>query len=374
MLTLIGRPRSEWAPRRAPGRPDDDAGGRASSASASSRRRAGTSERLRASFEHDASGASLDPRQPARGAAARARGAARRVHRRPPACRAPTCGWRRQRWLDSGAVSAMGWSERVRRDDIPAFEARVRAEGASGYRVFDRTDAVAPLEGLAPAGQPPSRADGADVIAVRLIEPLHGNAAALGVNGLSVPAARAAIQQAVDTGHAGGDRGLSPDPAGRAATSGWASSSTRRSTTARRPTVAQRRAALRGVVFVTLTHGHAARRRRRPGAGLPASCASSTPTRWRRGGACRAARAARASAPRLLHERPIVFAGRQLGGARQRRAGNGPRQRRSQRLHDRRRRPAVGGDARRLAADHRPAGRGASRAQCASARRPCAPR
>ena len=43
----------------------------------------------------------------------------------------------------------MGWSERVRRDDIPAFEARVRAEGASGYRVFDRTDAVAPFEGLA---------------------------------------------------------------------------------------------------------------------------------------------------------------------------------------------------------------------------------
>ena len=45
-----------------------------------------------------------------------------------------------QRWLDSGAVSAMGWSERVRRDDIPAFEARVRADGASGYRVFDRTE------------------------------------------------------------------------------------------------------------------------------------------------------------------------------------------------------------------------------------------
>ena len=36
----------------------------------------------------------------------------------------------------------MGWSERVRRDDIAAFEARARAEGIAGYRVFDRTDAT----------------------------------------------------------------------------------------------------------------------------------------------------------------------------------------------------------------------------------------
>ena len=33
---------------------------------------------------------------------------------------------------------AMGWSERVRREDIAAFEARARAEGQPGYRVFDR--------------------------------------------------------------------------------------------------------------------------------------------------------------------------------------------------------------------------------------------
>ena len=38
------------------------------------------------------------------------------------------------------------------------------------------------------------------MIAIRFIEPLDGNAAALGVNALSMPAARAAIRAAVDTG------------------------------------------------------------------------------------------------------------------------------------------------------------------------------
>ena len=50
---------------------------------------------------------------------------------------------------------------------------------------------------------------------------------------------------------------------------------------------------------------------------------------------------------RLLHERPIVFAGRQLEVRVSAAPGDGSRQRRPQRLHDRRRRPAVGGDARR---------------------------
>ena len=98
------------------------------------------SDRLRASFAHDASGASLilasQLEEPLRALEAM-RGVFTVVRHVPRAdMRLAT-----QRWLDSGAVSAMGWSERVRRDDIAAFEARVRAEGASGYRVFDRTDA-----------------------------------------------------------------------------------------------------------------------------------------------------------------------------------------------------------------------------------------
>ena len=74
--------------------------------------------------------------------------------------------------------------------------------GAIGYRVFDRADASRRSKARPAARAARStRADSGDVIAVRLIEPLQGNAAALGVNGLSIPAARAAIQQAIDSGH-----------------------------------------------------------------------------------------------------------------------------------------------------------------------------
>ena len=66
-----------------------------------------------------------------------------------------------------------------------------------GYRIFDRGE-------TAPAADASTgllaRADAGDAIAVRLIEPMQGNAAALGVNGLSIPAARAAILQTIDSG------------------------------------------------------------------------------------------------------------------------------------------------------------------------------
>ncbi len=251
VLTLIGRPRSEWAPRRLP------VGLTMTLVVAflglgivqASR---WNSERLRASFEHDASGASLilasHLEEPLRALEA-LRGVFSVVRHLPRSdMRLAT-----QRWLDSGAVSAMGWSERVRRDDIPAFEARARADGVSGYRVFDRIDAVAPLEGAAgPVGSAPARLDSGDVMAVRLIEPLQGNATGLGVNGMSIPAARAAIQQAVDSGNAAATAGFrltqQEDSDKRMGiviyeaiydgdTSG----------------VAQRRGSVRGVVFVTLT-------------------------------------------------------------------------------------------------------------------------
>ena len=308
-LTLIGRPRAEWAPRRVP------VGLTMTLVVAflglgivqASR---WNSDRLRASFVHDASGASLilasQLEEPLRALEAM-RGVFTVVRQVPRAdLRLAT-----QRWLDSGAVNAMGWSERVRRDDIPAFEARVRADGASGYHVFDRTDAIAPLEGLAePASGAPSRVDAGDVIAVRLIEPLQGNAAALGVNGLSIPAARAAIQQAVDTGEA-------------AATAGFRLTQQDEVDTrmgvviyqaiydGEMAGIAQRRAALRGVVFVTLTMDT-----------LLGGVAGQVPAylklclvdvdpvapRQRLSGrpGCETER------DRLLHERPIVFAGRQL--------------------------------------------------------------
>ncbi len=84
-------------------------------------------------------------------------------------------------WLRAEmSLQAAGYSVRVARSGVAAFEAAARGQGLAGYRVFDRE------------GVPDLQAD-TDVVAVRLIEPQQGNAAALGVNALSIPAARAAL-------------------------------------------------------------------------------------------------------------------------------------------------------------------------------------
>ncbi|MEO5845281.1 MAG: CHASE domain-containing protein, partial [Caldimonas sp.] len=305
VLTLIGRPRSEWAPRRLP------VGLTMTLVVAflglgivqASR---WNSERLRASFGHDASGASLilatQLEEPLRALEA-LRGVFSIVRNMPRSdMRLAT-----QHWLDSGAVSAMGWSERVRREDIPAFEARARADGATSYHVFDRTDATAPPEAPAAAASG-ARIDSGEVMAVRLIEPMHGNAAALGSNALSVPAARMAIEQAVDTGHP-------------AATAGFRLTQQEESDKrigiviyqaiydGEMAGVAPRRAALRGVVFVTLTmdtllSGIAGQ--------IPAYLAlclvDADPPSPRRRLSGRPGCELQSAG--LFHERPVVFAGR----------------------------------------------------------------
>jgi len=78
-------------------------------------------------------------------------------------------------------VQAIGWHERVPRERVAQFEASVRAEGLGEFRVFDRS---------------PSEAPGDEVVAMRYIEPMATNASALGVNVLSIPAARAAVERA----------------------------------------------------------------------------------------------------------------------------------------------------------------------------------
>ena len=79
-------------------------------------------------------------------------------------------------------VQAIGWHERVARADLGRFEARVRTQGPSDYRVFDR-DAVL-------------TASDTEVIAMRHIQPQRGNEGALGLNALSVDAARRTIARA----------------------------------------------------------------------------------------------------------------------------------------------------------------------------------
>jgi PAS domain S-box-containing protein len=77
-------------------------------------------------------------------------------------------------------LQAVGFSARVPRNALQAFEARVQGEGAAGYRVFERE------------GREAAAAD-ADAVVLRWIEPMAGNAGAIGVNVLSIPAARAAV-------------------------------------------------------------------------------------------------------------------------------------------------------------------------------------
>ncbi len=84
-------------------------------------------------------------------------------------------------------LRAVGYSVRVSLDRLPAFEAEARQKGPGSYRVFDRDDGRA-------------RAETGEVVAIRHIEPEAGNAAAVGVNALSIPAARAAITQARRSG------------------------------------------------------------------------------------------------------------------------------------------------------------------------------
>ena len=138
-------------------------------------------------------------------------------------------------------LQALGVSQRVPKTEIAAFEQTMRRQGGSTYRVFNR---------LQPDG-PPTVAGDTEVVAIRAIEPLAGNAAAMGVNALSIPAAREAILRAADTD-------------APAATAGFALTQEHGTQTgvviyralygqhAAPPTPTERRAAYNGVVFVTL--------------------------------------------------------------------------------------------------------------------------
>ncbi|MDE2370967.1 MAG: CHASE domain-containing protein [Burkholderiales bacterium] len=91
-------------------------------------------------------------------------------------------------WLEQPIeIQATGYAERVALADLADFEAQTRAAAQSDYHVFDRDGGVA-------------RGRDAEVVALRYIEPQEGNAGALGVNALSVPAARKAIEATRDTG------------------------------------------------------------------------------------------------------------------------------------------------------------------------------
>ena len=140
-------------------------------------------------------------------------------------------------WLEQPLyLQALGYSERVPRAELAAFEARVRVEeGLPDYAVFERSE--------------PGAAASNEVVAIRQIEPREGNARALGVNALSIPSARDAIERAETGG-------------GIAASSGFRLTQSETDETGTvlykalyrgdPRTPAERVASFRGVVFVTL--------------------------------------------------------------------------------------------------------------------------
>ena len=140
-------------------------------------------------------------------------------------------------WLaGSPALQAAGYSERVPLDGVAAFEAQARAQGFEAYRVFDRDDGRA-------------RHADQEVLALRLIEPLAGNSTALGVNTWSIPVARVAIEATRDSGQPAATAGFKLTQASGDETGVVLYQALYRGEPA---DTAARRSALRGVVFVTL--------------------------------------------------------------------------------------------------------------------------
>ena len=236
VLTLIGRPRSEWQARRI------TVG--LSLAVATALMAVGVMQvarwgdaRVLAAFERDAVHASsnlaaqleypLHALEALRGAYLASEDVTPNEMRRATAA-----------WLAPGMhLQAMGWTEFVARADVPAYEARVRAAEVPEFRVFDRTDTAFK-----------ARAD--DVLAVmRYIEPRQGNSSALGVNARSVPEARVAIDAAVRTDTPGATAGFRATQEPGDKTSVVIYHALYRGSPS---TVSERLSAARGVVFVTL--------------------------------------------------------------------------------------------------------------------------
>ncbi len=194
-LTLIGRPRPEWAPRRLSvgltltlvttflafaivqvGRWD--------------------AERLALTFEDDASSSVLvlTSRLQMPLNALEALHGVFEVSR--DVSRSEMRGATRS-WLRSADLKAMGWSEHVKREELDAFEARARKNSGASYRVVDRADGAALFE-PEPSGidSPPSPLNlptRGDAVAIQMIEPWRENSSALGVNMLSIDAVEGAI-------------------------------------------------------------------------------------------------------------------------------------------------------------------------------------
>ena len=238
-LTLIGRPRADWAPRRAT-LALPLLGITALLATGTVMVKRWDNARDLGEFNSDAASASHQLDNQFR-YALHALEATRGLFTGAGLVSAEEFGRGTAPWLATQAsLQALGYSQRVARRDLPAYEAGVAAADGRAFRVFDRGDE---------AGRPPAAADD-ELVAVRFIEPMAGNSAALGVNSLSVAAARTAIGRSVATDSAAASGGFRLAQSAADETGVVIYRALYRGQPGAEP--AQRQAAFRGVVFATL--------------------------------------------------------------------------------------------------------------------------
>ena len=186
VLTIIGRPAGDWHPRRRTlGVPLVLALALVSVGVVEMQRL--DNLRKLALFERDAARLATEAEQRLNGAlhALQAlHGAAQRTQEAEERTLLNASRW----WMEQSLhLQAMGLSQHLHESEVPAFEARMRAAGKPDFRVFDR-DAGA------------DRRQRAELMVLKTIFPLEGNAAALGVNTLSIPEAREAALATRRTG------------------------------------------------------------------------------------------------------------------------------------------------------------------------------
>jgi PAS domain S-box-containing protein len=303
VLTLVGRPRADWAPRRLSvgltlALVTTTLGFGAFLIDGSNR------SRLQDAFDHQAAAASLiavtELQEPLRaldalqGVLSVGRAAT------PAEIRTATRGW-----LGNGAARALGYAEIRRRDDIPALEARARADGLADFRVFERAGGSA-------AERRAAGFDAQEVVAVRLLEPPTGTDLRLGLDALSLPGTPAAIARAVQTGRPSASDRLPAAPGSSTPPSLLVFQGVHDARTDGSASTADRRLSLRGVAFVAIDPQE---HLQRVAGAFPSHLAlclhdvAADGARRRIAGAegCEAA-----NGP-LVHDRPLAWAGRQWG-------------------------------------------------------------
>ncbi len=179
VLTLIGQPAADWRSRRRTlGIPLLLALGLVAVGVMETQRLDGL--RKRALFERDAERLAAEAEERLNGALHALQALHGAALHQPPG-NDVALGDASRWWLQQSLhLQAMGYGQRVQEVDVAAYEAQVRAAAKPDFRIFDR-DAGA------------DRQLRRELLVLRSIFPLEGNATALGVNALSIPAAREAV-------------------------------------------------------------------------------------------------------------------------------------------------------------------------------------